>query len=90
MQLSQSEVSMELFPNPVRDGFNLQLNNTETGKVKVRVMNMAGMVVKQFDLNKSQAGLVKNYLSIGDLGRGAYILDVRMNGWSESRKLIKE
>ena len=85
-----SNGTVALFPNPVTEGFQLQLNNNLTGKVQVRIVNASGMVVKMFNLNKSQAGLSREYVSVSGLGRGAYTVTVSMNGWNEMTRMIKQ
>ena len=93
---SQMEVStttsksMEVFPNPVIDKFMLSLNNELTGALKVQVVNIQGSNVKEFSLSKSNAGTSQFYLNIGTLPAGQYIITATMNGWTESKQIIKQ
>ncbi len=86
----RTTAAVEVFPNPAVGGFQLVLNNEKTGKVQVQIVNISGAVVKRFDLNKSSAGIEKNYISINELQRGTYMVNIRMNGWMESKRMIKQ
>jgi hypothetical protein len=82
--------SMEIFPNPVIDKFMLSMNNELTGTLKVQVINIQGSTVKEFSLSKSNTGTSQFYLNIGTLPAGQYIITATMNGWTESKQIIKQ
>ena len=46
--------SLSIYPNPVRDNFVLQLNNSHMGKMSVQVVNQAGAIVHTYEFNKDQ------------------------------------
>ena len=46
--------SLTIYPNPVRDNFILQLNNSHMGKMDVQVVNQAGAIVRSYLFNKDQ------------------------------------
>jgi endoglucanase len=81
--------NLSVYPNPVQDRFMLQVNNDQTGAMKVQLVNMNGSVQKQFSLNKANKGATQTYLSIGDLPKGSYVIVVSVGEWSESVQLIK-
>jgi hypothetical protein len=83
------EASLSLFPNPVQDRFVIQVNNLLTGTMKVQIADMSGSIVKSLTLSKAQSGTIQNYISIGALAQGQYILTVEMDGFKESTKLVK-
>jgi len=82
-------VALDVFPNPVQDRFVLQVNNSYTGQMKVQVVDLSGVVQKEFILSKSQAGASQTYLSIGDLKTGEYIITVQIGDWSDTKKISK-
>jgi hypothetical protein len=51
---------------------------------------MQGSLQKQFSVAKTEAGASQYYLSIGELASGGYIIKVTMNGWTESKQIIKQ
>jgi hypothetical protein len=77
-----------IYPNPVRDRFTMTLQNSFAGAMKVQVVNMAGVLQKQFSVNKAN-NIMRTDLSISDLPKGEYLLLIDMNGKKESRKIIK-
>ena len=90
MEANTSTPTMEVFPNPVIDKFMLSINNELTGILKVQVINIQGSIVKEFSLSKSNAGTSQFYLNIGTLPAGQYIITATMNGWTESKQIIKQ
>jgi hypothetical protein len=89
IEVSQTTSSFDVFPNPVEDRFVLQVNNANTGQMKVQIVDMNGTVQKEFALTKNQTGASQTYLSIGDLKAGEYIISVQIGTWSESKKISK-
>jgi poly(3-hydroxybutyrate) depolymerase len=87
--VAASKAGLDIFPNPVQDRITLKVNNELTGTLSVQILDMTGAVKKQFNLSKASVGTIQNYLTIGDLQRGAYILKVQMNDWTQTIKIIK-
>jgi uncharacterized delta-60 repeat protein len=77
-----------IYPNPVQDQFTLALDNAHTGNFKAQVLNSAGMVYKEFNLNKPQ-GAFQARLSIAGLPAGEYFLRLSGKGWTNTQKIIK-
>jgi hypothetical protein len=97
-QLSRNDVSnittgvsaMNIYPNPVSGNFKLSVCNNYTGKLKVRVINANGMVVKVIDLQKTSIGTVDYTLSIPELKRGVYIMQATMNEWNSNKQIMRQ
>jgi len=89
IEVSQATSSFDVFPNPVEDRFVLQVNNSNTGQMKVQIVDMSGAVQKEFALTKNSTGASQTYLSIGDLKAGEYIISVQIGTWTESKKISK-
>jgi uncharacterized delta-60 repeat protein len=77
-----------IYPNPVQDQFTLALDNPHTGNFKAQVINSAGMVYKEFNLNKPQ-GTYQARLSVAGLPAGEYFLRLSGKGWTNTQKIIK-
>jgi endoglucanase len=88
--LSSATSSLQVYPNPVASTFQLQITNDLTGAVNVQVYDMQGRVAKQFALTKTDAGSSQFYLSIGELPSADYIIKATMNGWTESKQIVKQ
>src|SRR5829696_4401950 len=78
-----------IFPNPVKDNFTLLMNNRYSGSARIRIINVLGIVDKEFIIYK-RGGPFKINLSTGGLSTGVYILKVDMKDWSESKQFIKQ
>lgn len=77
-----------IYPNPVDKVFSMQINNNYTGAMNVQIVNMAGMIVKQYKLSKALPVSQLN-LSVSELPTGTYFVKVQIGKWSDTRKLIK-
>ena len=89
-QTLRSDVAaLQFYPNPVASQVLLQVNNEYTGTMNVRVVNLAGAVQKQFRYTKANRGSTQNYIQLGDLPKGEYMIEVRVGSWTETRKLMK-
>jgi hypothetical protein len=81
--------TMDVFPNPFQDRIVLQVNTAETGTMRVQLIDMSGVVRKEFNLAKNQPGAMQSYLSAGNLPAGEYILRVSVGQWAESKKVTR-
>jgi endoglucanase len=66
----------------------MTLQNSFAGAMKIQVVNMAGVLQKQFSVNKPN-NIMRTDFSIGELPKGEYLLLIDMNGKKETRKIIK-
>jgi endoglucanase len=87
---SANASSVNIYPNPVINSFQLQINNDLTGAVNVQVYDVSGVLQKQFVLSKPDTSSVQYYLSISQLAAGTYLIKVTMNEWSDSKQIIKQ
>lgn len=80
--------SLTIYPNPVRDNFILQLNNSHMGKMNVQVVNQAGAIVHSYLFNKDQ---IVNQITVpaNDLPTGVYFVHVQIGTWSDKLKIVK-
>jgi endoglucanase len=81
--------SLQVYPNPVQDVIRLQVNNDYTGKYQVQVINMNGVIVKEFTMNKNVKGIQQSNIPVGELQKGAYILKTITGKNSETKQIIK-
>ncbi|MGZ8538806.1 MAG: T9SS type A sorting domain-containing protein, partial [Flavisolibacter sp.] len=88
-EVKPTKPSVNIFPNPIKDRIVLQVNNEYKGQVTVQVINMNGIVLKQFNVVKNQVGFSEHNLSIGNLQSGNYIIRIQGDGWIEHKKVVK-
>jgi endoglucanase len=82
--------ALDVYPNPVINNFQLQIDNELTGAVNVQIFDMQGSLKKQFSLTKVDTGVSQFYLSIGEMTTGNYVLKVTMNSWTDSKQISKQ
>ncbi|HEY6899641.1 MAG TPA: T9SS type A sorting domain-containing protein, partial [Puia sp.] len=78
-----------LFPNPVLDQLNLQINNSETGTVSVQVIDASGAVRGVYSYSKSSTYFQTN-LSVSALPAGVYFLRIQVGKWNDVKKIVKQ
>lgn len=81
--------ALSVSPSSFTDRFVLTVNNQNTGTMKVQLINLNGVVSKEFLINKSAVGTTQTYLSAGTLTKGTYYLKVTMGEWTQSTKVTK-
>jgi len=77
-----------LYPNPVRDQFTLEINNSYTGTMVVQVIDPTGATKRSYNFNKDQS-LIQKSISISDLTTGIYFIHVQIGNWTETKKVMK-
>lgn len=81
-------VSVGLMPNPASDFTSVVYNVTEVSKVDVKIINIAGQVVKQISEGSKQPGTYVTPLDVKDLANGTYIYQVSANGHVATGRLV--
>jgi len=79
--------STVLFPNPAHNAATLRMDLADNSKIEVVVMNAIGQVVKTSKVNGA-AGNNDVNLDLSGLSKGVYMVNVKVNGASSTRKLI--
>jgi hypothetical protein len=81
--IANSAVGLEVFPNPVTEGFTVQ---TKAGHEirTIRLMDINGRIVA----NLTNVNATSKYISRGNLPRGAYILQLHLDEGTTAQKLI--
>lgn len=83
------EVFFQVNPNPVGSSFVLQVSDKITGMLKARIINMQGTIIKEFQLNKSIAGMQAFQMPANDLASGKYILEIQLGNRNASKFILK-
>lgn len=67
----------KVFPNPAANSATLQMQFTQTGLVKVTVLDIAGKLVKEVFNGKVASGVQSFNFSTADFSNGMYIISVQ-------------
>jgi len=70
--------TVSLYPNPTKDVLNIDLYTTRVQNTTVKVLDMSGRIVKQIQA-RSEAGMNKLSISLGDIASGVYTVQVFEN-----------
>ena len=77
-----------IYPNPAKDQFTLNLNNSHTGAMKIMLVNGAGVNVLNYETYKSQQTST-TLVPVGTLPVGVYFVIVQVGNWRESTRMVK-
>ncbi|MFN0213829.1 MAG: pre-peptidase C-terminal domain-containing protein [Saprospiraceae bacterium] len=81
--------SLRIFPVPAQDEINVSATLAAEGDVSMRILSLAGQVVKEENLINSPAGELETTLDISSLPSGTYLLRFRANGQETTSKFVK-
>jgi predicted esterase len=85
---SAQKVLLEVYPNPVKDQFTLNIQNEYKGALTIILVNMNGGVQKQWSYTKN-ADALQVQLSASELAPGQYMLIIKSKDGQQTRKFIK-
>jgi len=80
-----SPLSIILFPNPINEELNLQLNSTYD-KIDIQVYSMLGQLIKTVSISNTQ----ECRLNLAGLSSGSYLVKINADGKTESSVVIKK
>jgi len=77
----------KIYPNPVKDVLNIEMNNS--GKGTVKVTDLAGKIISTKPFETAKGGHVSLILNGGAaLPEGVYFINVETNNYSETSKIL--
>lgn len=82
------DATFQIFPNPAKDAFNVNLTNTSGETGVVYIYNAVGQLVKRVELGNNS--VLSQNISLSDLTSGIYIVKTSLGEKSSSRKLVVE
>jgi predicted esterase len=85
---ANSRLSLEYYPNPVKNSLLVQLQTAERGLVKVRLRGLDGKLLREEQVFKNQE-LLSTKLDVQTLNTGVYFMEIEMNTIRETRMIIK-
>jgi hypothetical protein len=80
---------INIYPNPVKSQFTLQLNNEFSGRFTAQLINSNGAVVQQLNLSKAP-GIFQHQLLASDIPAGYYILKIKIQQNTYYKKILKQ
>lgn len=86
---ANSTLSLEYYPNPVRNNLAIQLQSADRGLVRIRLRGLDGKVLREQQLMKNQE-LLSTKLDMQELNTGAYFMEIEIAGVREVRMVLKK
>jgi alkaline phosphatase D len=83
-------IVLGVYPNPVSDNADVQLYLSIKSDLQITVTDISGKMVLSKNENEVAEGLHVERIDMTSLSKGVYILNINTNGYSYSRKLVKE
>lgn len=77
-----------LYPNPASTTAWMDISINEPGKYTISISNITGVVVKTIDLGNLGSGAFKEAIDLNELDNGVYVVTLRSENYSSSKKLV--
>lgn len=84
----QANQTLNIFPNPVKDALNVQVNLSEQKMIKYSIIDPMGRIVLQSDLGISSPGLKEYRLDVSNMNAGIYYLSVEIGAQKSVEKIV--
>lgn len=83
--------SLKIYPNPISGNNNLKIafESEYIGEYDIAIQSLTGATVKTYSFNKKQAKEDKE-ISVANMGKGLYIININIGDNSTQRKIIIE
>lgn len=79
---------LSVYPNPVINSTHLELNSSVTGTLNILVYDLKGTIIRKLQVLKSSI-LFASDIDLSSLDKGIYILEVNLNNYKKSLKILK-
>ncbi len=81
--------SLEVFPNPIAENVNVNLNLESTESISIVINDLAGRAVTELSTKEFNAGLNKFTINTSELSKGIYMLVLSTSTGQRTVRLIK-
>lgn len=89
IKLNDRGLSINLYPNPVRNSSKLNIDLDKAGVIKVSINDALGKQISHKEFN-GQKGLNQHNIDLSGVSAGSYMIKVRANNKIQSIPVIKE
>jgi carboxyl-terminal processing protease len=86
---AMAKTSVSVFPNPANETVTITANNIGADKVTIHIMDIAGRILLQNEVNTNNQNLVTSF-DIKTLSAGMYFVTVKADGQQYVNKIVKE
>jgi len=86
----ENDISYSVFPNPVSEVINISLEVKKRSMISIEIINYEGKVIQNIITNLSLEGAYKNSFNLGELTKGNYLVQLKIDGKIYTEKLIKQ
>ncbi|MFY7733744.1 MAG: DUF4397 domain-containing protein [Bacteroidia bacterium] len=87
--VASNENGLVIFPNPANDKVSVMVNATNSNNAQINIIDIKGAIIKSID-NKLVSGVNVVELSVADLPKGMYFVQVTSNEGTSTKKLVIE
>ncbi len=88
-EVDEAVLGMTVFPNPVQDLLNLNINITEYSEATIMITNVAGQMIRQKIVNLQNGENILN-INLDNAVRGIYIVSVETSSHQAVSRFIKQ
>jgi len=85
--MNDSDLKLEIIPNPVQNEFLLKINSNTDETCEIKIMNQAGETIFQ-ESNNLKSGTLQKLYNVSTLAKGLYFISVKTNTNYRVEKVI--
>jgi len=85
--MNDSDLKLEIIPNPVQNEFLLKINSNTDETCEIKIMNQAGETIFQ-ESNNFKSGTLQKLYNVSTLAKGLYFISVKTNTNYRVEKVI--
>jgi Secretion system C-terminal sorting domain len=83
-------LSFSIYPNPFSNQFSIEYNIEINTTVVIELFNALGQSVKIINLGIKNKGCYQDFIETSDLASGIYLLTLRTQNGTETKKIVKQ
>jgi Secretion system C-terminal sorting domain len=83
-----SNLQMNAYPNPAKEGFTLQYTLKQEGAVEIVMLDELGRPIRLINKGEQQAGEYREQMNTADLAAGVYYVRLRVGEWVETKAVM--
>jgi len=80
--------NLDLYPNPINDQLNLRFRSTESGKIRIRLVDISGRIILDKDFS-SCLGINTYQINTTTLNHGIYFINLISGNKVINKKIVK-
>ncbi|MBS7787438.1 T9SS type A sorting domain-containing protein [Flavobacterium sp. CYK-55] len=89
-QPHENTIALKMYPNPVTNVVNFELDLLTSAKVSIDLTDVTGKIVRQISERTASAGVSEILIDMNGLTAGVYVAELKIDGAAYPQKIVKQ